>query len=343
MVVLACRRACDDGGGAVTFRWGIAGPGSIARRFADALEQLDDAELAAVGSRDLGRAEAFVARHGGRAYGSYEALADDPTVEAVYVATPPSCHARDTVMFLDAGKHVLCEKPFALNAHQSMLMIDAAQRNQRFLMEAMWSRFLPAYRTMRALLDDGEIGTPNHVIADFGMRRPVDPADRHFDPRLGGGGLLDLGVYPVQLASFVFGPPSSVRAVGHIGETGVDEQVAAVLGHPDGATAVVQAALRVHMTITARICGENGVIELPAFMHCPDHLFVQRAAERRRIDAGWEGEGLRFQVEEVHRCLAAGLLESSVMPLGESLSIMRTLDTIRTEIGLMFPGEDVVR
>lgn len=320
----------------MTIRWGIAGPGAIAQQFAQGLTQLDDAALAAVGSRDLGRAQAFVARHGGRAFGSYAALAEDPSVDAVYVATPASCHMHDTLMFLEAGKHVLCEKPFTLDAGQATRMVETARRRGVFLMEAMWSRFLPAYRLLRDVLDAGEIGEPNHLIADFGMRRPVDPADRLFDASLGGGGLLDLGVYPVQLASMVLGEPSRVRAAGHIGVTGVDEQVAAVLGYPGGATAVVQAALRVHMTFTARISGSEGTIDLPAFMHCPDHLFVQRGADRRRIDAPWVGEGLRFQVEEVHRCLHAGLPESGVMPLDESVSVMRTLDSIRDEIGLRF-------
>lgn len=217
----------------MTVRWGIAGPGAIAERFAQGLAQLDDAELAAVGSRDLGRAQAFGARHGGRAVGSSAGLAEDRSVDAVYVATPASSHMNDTLMFFDAGKHVLCEKPFALDAGQAARMVETARRRGAFLMEAMWSGFLPAYRILRE---------PSRTI------------------------------------------------------------------------------------------------DLPAFMHRPDHLVVQRGADRKRIDAPWEGEGLRFQVEEVHRCRQAGRLESDVMPLDESISVMRTLDAIRAEIGLRFPG-----
>jgi predicted dehydrogenase len=323
----------------VTVRWGIAGPGAIAIGFAQGLSQLPDARLVAVGSRSIERAQSFASARGATAHGSYEELAADADVDVVYVATPAASHLDHVLLFLDAGKHVLCEKPFALSEAQGRRMAEAARSRGLFLMEAMWSRFLPAYRTLRSVLADGEIGEPNHLDADFGFRRDLDPSDRLFDPARGGGGLLDLGVYPVQLASMVFGEPSVVRAVGHIGSTGVDEQVAAVLGYPTGAVAVVQAALRANLTLTARLAGTAGAIELPAFMHCPRSLVVSSGAGRREIDCTWEGDGLRFQVEEVHRCLAAGLTESPDMPLAETLSIARTLDAIRAEIGLTFPGE----
>ncbi len=321
-------------------RWGIAGPGEIATRFAEGMRELDGGAVVAVGSRSLERAQAFAARFDiTRSFESYEALAEDPDVDAVYVATPHSRHAADTLLFLSAGKHVLCEKPFALNAVQANEMIAAAEANQCFVMEAMWSRFLPAYRTLRHLLDDARIGDPLLVEASFGWRADVDPSHRHFDLAQGGGALLDLGVYTVNLSQFVLGPVESVAARGHVGITGVDEHVAAVLQHADDRLGVVQAAVRTPLTCTARIAGTAGVIELPAFMHCPDHVLVRSPAGEERIEASWEGEGLRFQVDEVHHCLEAGLLESPVMPWHETIGIARVLDDIRAQVGVRYPGE----
>lgn len=321
-------------------RWGIAATGHIADRFVAGLRQLDGADVAAVGSRAKERADEFAARHGiDRRHGSYEALADDPDVDVVYVASPHAHHEVETLRYLAAGKPVLCEKPFALNRRQAERMVAAARERGLFLMEAMWSRFLPAYRILRDLLADGRVGTPLVVESDFGFRRPVDPAHRLFAPALGGGALLDLGVYPLQLASLVLGPPDRVSAQAHLGETGVDEHVAAVLHHPPGGLAVVKAAIRVGLSCTARISASRGWIDLPAFMHAPDHLLVGDHAGTERVDASWEGEGLRFQAAEVHRCLRAGLTESPVMPLDETLALAGTLDDIRAEIGLSYPGE----
>jgi predicted dehydrogenase len=322
-------------------RWGVAGPGGIAARFADAMTMVNSGAIFAVASRSQERADAFGDRWAvpGR-YGSYEALAEDPTIDAVYVATPHSRHEQDTLLFLEAGKHVLCEKPFALNARQARRMVGAARARGLFLMEAVWSRFLPSYQALVELLEEGRIGEPRLVEADFGFQMPVIADHRLFDLRQGGGALLDLGVYPVQLCSLVLGRPDRVAGDGSIGETGVDEQVAAVLHHPNGSLGVVKAAICTAMTCSARIAGTQGSIDLPAFMHCPDHLFVSTAAGRERIDAAFDGDGLRFQIDEVHRCLAAGLTDSPVMPLDETVSVAATLDAIRAAVGVVYPGED---
>jgi predicted dehydrogenase len=195
----------------------------------------------------------------------------------------------------------------------------------------MWSRFLPAYRALVDLLGERRIGEPLLVEGDFGYRTAVDPADRHFDPALGGGALLDLGVYPVQLCTLVLGVPDRVAAEGVIGETGVDEQVAAVLHHPGGRLGVVKAALTVPLACEARIAGSDGWIDVPAFMHCPHWLDVGGPSPER-IDAGYEGEGLRFEVAEVHRCLAEGLTESPGMPLDETVAITGVLDAVRGQL-----------
>ncbi len=321
-------------------RWGIVGPGGIAEKFAVGLSQIEGGDLVAVGSRSLERATAFAQRFGAAdAHGSYESLAENPNVDVVYVATPHSFHSRDTLLFLEAGKHVLCEKPFAINQVQARQMANTARDRGLFLMEAMWSRFLPAYRTLRDLLEEGVIGDPQVVEADFGFRRPIDPASRLFDLEQGGGALLDLGIYPVQLCSMVLGTPERVVAAGRLGETGADEQVAAILQYSQGRLGVVKAAIRTEMACTARISGTEGFVELPAFMHNPWSLTVTSSAGKRTIGTTWEGEGLRFQASEVHRCIAAGLLESPVMPVDETIAIAGTLDTIRAQIGLRYPDE----
>ena len=217
-------------------------------------------------------------------------------------------------------------------------MVDLARTLGLFCMEAIWSRFLPAYVTLRGVLAEGRIGTPLVVEADFGFRRPVEPHHRLFDLTLGGGALLDLGIYPLQLASMVLGAPDDVAAVAHLGETGVDEQVAAVLHHPDGGLAAVKAAIRVPLACTARISGTDGWIDLPAFMHTPLHLDVTDPRGHERLERPYEGEGLRLEAAEVHRCLRAGLTESPVMPLDETLTLAATLDAVRERIGLVYPG-----
>jgi predicted dehydrogenase len=318
----------------LTVRWGIAGTGGIAGRFAQALRETPEAELVAVGSRTDRNANRFADEWDiPRRHGDYDDLAHDDDVDVVYIATPQSRHADDACRYLDAGKHVLCEKPMAMTEAEVLRMTASAALAERFCMEAIWSRFLPSYLTLWELLVQGRIGEPQFVEADFGFRMPVDAGHRLFDPGRGGGALLDLGIYPLQLASWILGPPDSVAASGHIGETDVDETVAATLHHPGGRLAVVKASIRVNLTCTARIVGTEGSVELPAFMHCPDRLTVfDQFNQPEVLERPIEGEGLRYQVDEVHRCLAEGLAESPVMTLAESAQLAATMDTIRDQI-----------
>jgi predicted dehydrogenase len=322
-------------------RWGIAATGNIAHSFAEGLAQLPDAEIAAVGSRSAERAPAFAAEVGApRSYGSLDGLAADDGVDVVYVASPHSGHAADTLLFLEAGRHVLCEKPMALNRLEVERMVAAARSRGLFLMEAMWSRFLPAWQLAHEVVTGGRIGEPLVVEADFGFRRPVDPGHRLFDRALGGGAALDLGVYPVSFASFLLGPPDAVVAQGHVGETGVDEQFAAVLHHPGGQLGVVAGAIRAWLGSTARVTGTDGWLRLPALLHQPEHVDIgDEAGGRERVETPIEGQGLRFQAAEVHRCLRAGLTESPVMPLDETCAVAGTLDAIRAAVGVTYPGE----
>jgi len=321
-------------------RWGVIGPGIIATGFAEAMQWVEGGTITAVAARAAERAAAFGDRFDiPTQYGDYDALAADPDVDVVYVATPHSRHEVDTIGLLRAGKHVLCEKPLALNARQAARMVAEARSRGLFLMEAIWSRFLPAYRSLVEVVAEGRIGEPLFVEADFGFRRPVDRAHRHFAPELGGGALLDLGIYPIQLCTLVLGPIERVVADGVVGETGIDEVVTALLHHPGDRLGVVKAALRVGMTCTARIAGTDGTIDLPAMMHCPNSLTVTSPAGVEVIDASYEGNGLRFEIDEVHRCLEEGRPESAVVSLDESIALATTMDAIRAELGVVYPGE----
>lgn len=325
---------------ATTVRWAIAGTGGIADSFTRDLALVPGAEVVAVGSRSTDTAAAFAATHGiARAHGSYEALAADDEVDVVYVASPHTSHLAHTLLFLRAGRHVLCEKPLGLSAGEVQQMIDAARAADRFLLEAIWSRFLPAYGELRALLAQGVIGEPRMVEAEFGFVMGFDPAHRLFDPKLGGGATLDLGIYPIQLGHLVFGAPDEVVATGHLGSTGVDEHVAAVLRHPGGGITVAKASLTTSLRCGATISGTLGTIELPPFMHRPTSLVVRNLDGVRTIEAPIEGVGLHHEALEVQRCLAAEERESPLLTNAESLAIAGTLDSVRAALGVRYPGE----
>ena len=324
----------------MTVRWGIAGTGGIASSFVEALASVPDAEVVAVASRTQATADAFAGAKGiGRAHGSYEAMAGNGDVDIVYVATPHHRHHSDTLLYLASGKHVLCEKPMALNAEQVAEMADAARAADRFLMEAIWSRFLPSYRILRSVLDEGRIGEVLHVEASFGFRMAVDPAHRLFDLNIGGGALLDLGIYPVHLAHFVLGVPTAVSASSRIGETGIDEDTVVTMQFDGGALAVARCAVRTNLPSTATVIGTDGTIELPMYMHAPSWVDIVTASGTDRIDAPFAPAGLSHEAVEVHGCLADGRRESLVLPLEESLAIATTLDRARACVALRYPDE----
>ena len=219
-------------------------------------------------------------------------------------------------------------------------MIDAARRRDVFVMEALWSRFLPSYRTLTEVVTGGRIGDVLQVDADFGFRLPFDPQHRLFAPDLGGGALLDLGIYPLQLALLLLGPIAQIAAVAELGETGVDERMAAVLRHERGGLAVIKASMTTGLACTARISGTEGWIDLPAFMHCPQSLTVHTLGESDTIDCAFDGDGLEFEIEEVHRCLQAGLTESPLMPVSETLALSTAMDDIRAQTAVRYSADD---
>ena len=324
-----------------TIRWGILGTGKIAHLFAEDLVLLPDADLAAVASRSASRAEAF-----GEAFGiphrhaSYDALATDDTIDIVYIATPHTTHADNTLRCLRAGRAVLCEKPFALNESEARQMVNAARTHECFLMEALWTRFLPIMRDVDRLLDDGAIGPPQWLQADIGAHFPFDPEHRVYDPALGGGALLDLGVYPVMLAHHLWGAPNSITTTAVMGHTGVDEQDAIIFQYADGRQATLAATLRTDGARLATIGGPEGQIQIHRPWWKGTHLTLTHADKSTEtIAKPYEGNGYQFEAAHVMACLRESRRESPVMPLGDSLQIMHTLDTIRAAWGLVYPSE----
>ncbi|MBA2481450.1 MAG: Gfo/Idh/MocA family oxidoreductase [Planctomycetes bacterium] len=321
-------------------RWGILGTGNIAKQFARGLQAVPDATLAAVGSRSQASADAFGSEFTvARRHATYEALARDPEVDAIYVSTPHPMHQANSELCLRAGKAVLCEKPFTINATQAAQVIALARTEKRFLMEAMWTRFQPAIARVRQWLQEGAIGEPRIVQADFGFRAGVDPKSRLFDPALGGGALLDVGVYTVAMASMVFGPtPTRIDAQAHLGSTGIDEQTAMVLGYAGGGLAVLSCAVRTNTPHETRIIGTEGSIHIPSFWRATKATLT-RGSATETVEMPFTGNGYNYQAIEVGRCLRAGLTESPVISLDETLAIMRTMDAVRDRIGLRYPDE----
>jgi len=323
-----------------TIRWGILGLGRIANDFAIGLQAVPGAQLVAVGSRSKEKAQEFGQRYAvpGR-YGSYEALAADPNVDVVYVATPHPMHANDALLCLSAGKAVLCEKPFTLNAAQAEKVIALARQKKLFLMEGMWTRFYPIMVKTRELLKNGTIGEPRMVEADFGFRVGWDIESRILNRELGGGALLDVGVYCLSLASMIFGAPAHISGEAHIGETGVDEQAALVLRYPKGQLATLFVAVRTNTPQAAYIGGTEGCIQIHSPWWCPTAMTVARGSQRENVALPRESNGFNYEIAAVMRCLREGRLESEVLPLDETLSIMRTMDALRAQWGLKYPME----
>jgi predicted dehydrogenase len=325
-------------------RWGIAGTGGIAAAFARDLALLPDAEIVAVGSRSQGAADAFADTFGiPHRHVGYEALAADPDVDAVYVAVPHTGHCEATLAAIAEGKAVLCEKPFSLNAAEAEQMVAAARAAGTFLMEAMWVRFLPHFALVRKLIADGRIGQVRAVVADRGDILSADESHRVLNLDLGGGTLLDLGIYPVSFASMVTGGhlPDRVEAVAAFAATGADAQTSMVLGYPGGAHAVITTTLSSRSPNAVSVTGTEGRIVLPrAWGRTSPVELTLLDGTVESTELPHQGHGLRHQAGELGRCLRAGLTESPVIPLDETLSVMRTLDLVRERIGLRYPGEE---
>lgn len=324
-----------------TIRWGILGTGKIAKAMALGLRDTAGAELVAVASRTDESAARFGAEYGvARCHGSYQALADDPEVDVIYIATPHPMHYENAIMCLNAGKALLVEKSFTVNRREAEEIVALARAKKLFMMEAMWSRFMPAIVEAKRIIDSGEIGTPASVTADFGFAADAGPEHRLFNPALGGGSLLDLGIYPLSLSAFFLGPVVSAHATGELGATGVDVQAAFTLQHESGAVSSCLSSLRARTPCELTISGDKGYVRLNTRFHYTESLTVELAeGGKTELLIPRSGNGYPHEAAEVVRCLRAGLLESPVMPLDESVALMGILDTMRAQVGVHYSAD----
>jgi predicted dehydrogenase len=321
-------------------RWGILATGLIARMFTKDLTLLPDAEVVAVGSRSQEAADAFGDEFGvPHRHASYDALVADPDVDVIYVATPHPGHHATTLAAIEAGKSVLVEKPFTMDAAEATELIEAARRHDVFLLEAMWTRFLPHMVRVREILAAGTLGDIVSVTAEHGQWFEKDAGFRLFAPELGGGALLDLGIYPLSFASMVLGTPQRITAVSDPAFTGVDAQTSMLLQYAAGQHAVLTTTLAAATENAAAINGTAARIEIAGTFYVPTSFrVVDKDGEvLETFESDDPGRGMQHQAAEVHRCLRAGLKESPVLPLAETLSIMQTMDEIRSQIGLTYP------
>lgn len=325
-------------------RWGILATGGIAAAFTADLVDLPDADVVAVASRSQASADAFAERFGiPRAYGDWNALAEDGDIDVVYVATPHSAHRAAAGLCLEAGHNVLCEKAFTINTREAEELVALARAHGGFLMEAMWMYCNPLIRRLKALVDDGAIGEVRHVQADFGLAGPFPPAHRLRDPAQGGGALLDLGVYPVSFAQLLLGEPSDVTARAALSAEGVDLQTGALLSWESGALASLHCSIAGGTATSASVTGSDGRIDVPNGFFFPDRFVLHRDGRDPEEFTADPADGprgsLRHEAAEVMRAVRAGETESPLVPLDGTLAVMRTLDAIRDRVGVRYPGE----
>ena len=312
------------------FKWGIIGPGRIAQKFAAALEIVPNATLHAVASRDLKKARQFAATYKAPFfYDNYETLADNPDIDAVYIATPHTFHHAHVLLCLKKKKAVLCEKPMSVNFASTAEMILAARQNNVFLMEAMWTRFLPIIDKTMQLIKEGEIGEVKYLSADFGFVAPFDAKSRLYDLALGGGSLLDVGIYPLFLALFILGKPDNIKAFSHLAATGADETTSAILFYKNGTMANILSSITAQTPITAEITGTKGTIILDRPWYKGASIRVRKNDVITKTFSLPYGEnGFEFQVMEVQKCLEQGLTESDAMSPGFSLLLSEVMEDI---------------
>jgi len=329
-------------------RWGILATGKIARRFASELALVADADLVAVGSRSAESARAFADELGGRPHSSYESLVADPEVDVVYVASPHGQHLEHARLALEAGKHVLCEKPLTVSVAQTEALIDLAREHDRFLMEGMWTACHPVVHTLADGLRDGRWGRPRHFHAELGFRVDAPPTDRMLDPALGAGALLDMGVYPLTVAHLLFGEAESLHATAHRSERGIDLDVAVVGRYPGGVLATMTASMTSWSSRAASIATDRGRIDVADFHHPTSATFTPYGeglsndtvndAEPEQIAGAAPVIGLGFgnEIVEVHRCLRAGLRESPRVPHSQTLTLMRQMEALLASVGVTY-------
>lgn len=320
-------------------RWGILGTGNIASKFATALNSMEDADLCAVGSRTQATADAFGDRFAiAKRYGSYEDFVTDPDIDLIYVSSPHNCHKDNTILCLEAGKGVICEKPFTINSEEARAVIAVAEKQGCFLMEAMWTRYIPAVQQAMDWIREGAIGDVRMVQASFGFR---DGGERLFDPAMGGGSLLDVGIYPITLAHLAFGgAPETIKSIPFLGRNGVDEQAAILFGYEDGGLALLGSAVSTETPLDGTIMGTDGMITLhDTFWNASKVSLTKSEGETTTVSLPLDCNGYEYEAREAQRCFHAGLKESPLMTHAMTLEVMSILDSIRKDWGLKYPME----
>ena len=323
-----------------TFRWGIIGTGGIAQTFAEDLKFLDGHVVAAVGSRTLKSAQNFAKQFPEAvAYGSYEELVA-ADVDAVYVATPHPMHYENTLLAMRAGKPVLCEKAFTVNAKEARALVAFAQEEKIPLMEAMWSRFLPHMQQVKEIVSSGVLGEITNIVADHGQFIPYERAARLWEPELGGGALLDLGIYPLTLAHLILGSPVSIHAEATLTEKKVDLNTSMMLRYASGAHALLSCTMASRGSVSAMIVGDKARIEIDGSFYAPTSFrVITRDGEVTEYPNKYEGHGLREEAAEFARVVCSGEIESPLMPHSTSVELMEMMDSIRAQIGVKYPNE----
>lgn len=322
------------------FRWGILGTGGIAQAFAKDLAFLDGHTVAAVGSRKLNSANEFASAFPGcLAFGSYEELVNSD-VDAIYVASPHPMHEEHAMLAMKAGKPVLCEKAFTINQAQAKRLTDYSHSHNVPLMEAMWTRFLPHIAQIKEIIASGTLGEIHTLIADHGQYIPYERAARLWEPELGGGALLDLGIYSLTIAHLILGNPTQIQAHATLTDKDVDLQTSMILTYPSGAHALLSCTMAVRSSVTAVIAGEKARIEIDGSFYTPTSFrVITRDGESTEYPKNYQGGGLREEAREFARVVRSGEIESPLMPHATSLELMRQMDEIRRQVGVKYPGE----
>jgi predicted dehydrogenase len=317
--------------------WGILGLGKIAHLFVSDLKLSERANLQGVASRSLEKAQGFGNKFDAeKCFGSYEELANDPEIDVIYIATPHTFHFEQTLMCLEKGKAVLCEKPMGVHAGETEKMIEAARSKDLFLMEGMWTRFIPATVKMLELLDQNAIGDLLFVHADFGFKSDADPESRLYNKSLGGGSLLDIGIYPIYLSLLTLGNPNEIRAMARMTESDVDSYCSMLFNHENGSKSVLESTIEAVTPIEASLYGSRGTLKLHSRFHHSERITLTLNGEEQVLDLPYRGNGYYHEIEEVNHCILNQKTESEKLPLQTSLDLICTIDRVKKEIGLSY-------
>ena len=326
-----------------TYNWAILGCGKIARKFANDLKTLPNANLYAASSRSIENAQQFASELGfEKAYGSYEEMVKDPKVDVVYIASPHSHHLEHSLLCLNHKKAVLCEKAFAINSKEVSQMIEASRRNNTFLMEAFWTMFQPSFQKAMEIIRSGELGALKLVHSDFAFNADYYPEKRLYNVELGGGSLLDIGIYPIFMTLMALGKPLEIKTLASFCPTGAEESIMMSFAYPGGEIASLVSSFACHSSTQTEFSFENGFVRLNRRFYCPTTLTYWKSSEEEKTITFEKGVGFGYELEAAHvmECLDAGKIESDRMPLSLSADLMEIMDRVRKDAGIVFPGHD---